>query len=245
VESLEESDKYGKYFGAVFRLMNPSGKGGGRVIALWTKDSGHWRIVSYEIDPGVQELAEVPDMRPPLNVTNQRMRGDPEFLAAADNFGILWGTGEIDQALAYFTAESLGCVGLYLRDEELPPGEDAARNRLRQGLENVYQAFSQAVDITKLQQPVEFVHPDIRMIDHPKSDRYSLAGLPDHMGEAYGCKVTLDETTWEAPVNKRYGTYYAAAVQFNLVGEDPAILYLLWSKVDNAWRITSFMTIVP
>jgi len=245
VEKPEESDKYGKYFGAVFRLNTPSGKEGGTVVLLWTKEDKHWRIVSYEIDPGVRELGEVPDMRPPLNVTTQRMRGDPAFLAAVDKFGIHWGTGEIEQALSYFTPGSLGCVGLYLEDEEIPPSEDEARTRLRRGLENVYQAFSQAADITSLQQPVEFVHPDIRAIDHPKADRYSLAGLPDHMGEAYGCKVSLNETTWEEPRNKRYSTYYAAAIQFNLVGEDPAILYLLWSKVDNTWKITSFMTIIP
>jgi hypothetical protein len=127
----------------------------------------------------------------------------------------------------------------------VPQGDEAARNRLRQGLEKIYQAFSQAADITNFQQPVEFTHPDIRDIDHPKSARYSLAGLPDHMGEAYGCEVPLEETTWEEPINKRYGTYYAAAIQFNLIGEDPAALYLLWSKIEGAWKITSFMSLVP
>ena len=243
MEAVEESDKYGKYFGSVFRLKTPSGKEGGRVILLWQKEK-HWRITSYYIDPEVREMGVVPDLRPKVEVTLQKMEADPAFLAAVNQFATLWGTGKISEASDYFVPSSLGCVRLYAQ-REVPSGDQAARDRLKEGLERVYQAFSQAEDITSLLQPVEFVHPDIRVIDHPKYDRYSLAGLPDHMGRAYGCDKRLEETTWEEPAEKIYGNYYAAAVQFNLVGEDPAILYLLWSKESGEWKITSFMTVTP
>ena len=243
-EPMEQSDRYGRDFGTVFRLKTTAGKKGGEVILLWAKEDKYWKIVSYRIDPGVRELGDVPDLRPKVELTLQKMTGDPDLLAAVGRFGTLWGAGEFDKMLDYFAPKSLGCVGLYL-EGDLPGGDEAARNRLRQGLEKVYQAFARADDITSLAQPVEFVHPDIRIVDHPKSDRYTIAALPDHMGEAYGCDRTLDETTWKEPANKTYGNYYAAAIQFNLVGEDPAVLYLLWAKEGGAWKIISFAVVSP
>ncbi len=241
-ESVGAPDKYGKYFGSVFRLKTPSGQKGGRMVLLWEKEDKHWKIISYQVDPELKELKNVPDLRPAAAaVVLQKMDGDPDLLAAVNKFGTAWGTGEIDRALDYFAPSCLDCVRLYL-EGETAPGDQAARDRLRQGLDRVYQAFSQAEDISNFLQPVEFVHPDIRIVDHAKSGRYSIGALPDHIGMAYGCDKRLEETTWKEPENKVYGNYYAVAMQFNLIGDDPAILYLLWAKRAGSWKIIAFMT---
>jgi hypothetical protein len=187
----------------------------------------------------VQELTAVPDTRPKRDLVLKRMQGDPLFLNTVAGFFTAWSTGKLDEALNYFAPQSLSCVALSLEGNP-PEGDEAARNRLRQGLDKVYQAFSQAKDIDSFVQPVEFTHPDLRIIDHPKANRISLAGLPDHMGAAYGCDKPLTEVAWQHQGNNVYGNYYAAAIRLNLTGEDSAVLYLLWAKDSGVWKITAF-----
>jgi hypothetical protein len=241
-ESVAESDSYGKYFGSVFRLKTPSGKSGGRVIFLWAKEKKEWRILSYMIDPEVKELTEVPDTRTETALVLQRMQGDPLFLSAVAAFFTDWRTGKIDAALDYFAPQSLGCVALNLRGEP-PKGDQAARSRLRQALERISQAFRQTQDTSNFAQAVQFVHPDLRIIEHARADKISVAGLPDHMGVAYSCDKPLTEITWTPNANKIYGNYFAAALRLNLTGEDSAALYLLWAKVAGIWKIVAFYTL--
>jgi hypothetical protein len=241
-EPLKASESYGKYFGSVFRLKTSSGKDGGRVIFLWAKEDKEWRILSYMVDPGIGELTQVPDTRPKMDLIMQKMQGDPVFLSTVTSFFTQWGAGKIDEALAYFSPQSLSCVALSLQGEP-PKGEDAARARLKQALEKVYQAYSQTKDATKFMQSVEFSHPDIRVMDHPKANMISLGGLPDHMASAYSCDKPLTEITWQQHANKIYGNYFAAAIKFNLIGQDSAVVYLLGTRVSGAWKIVAFYTL--
>jgi hypothetical protein len=114
---------------------------------------------------------------------------------------------------------------------------------LRQALERVSQAFRQTQDTSNFAQAVQFVHPDLRIIEHARADKISLAGLPDHMGVAYSCDKPLTEITWTPNANKIYGNYFAAALRLNLTGEDSAALYLLWAKVAGIWKIVAFYTL--
>jgi hypothetical protein len=65
------------------------------------------------------------------------------------------------------------------------------------------------------------------------------------MGSAYSCDKPLAQGARPGPTDKVYGNYYAAAIQFNLIGEDPAVLYLLWAKEAGTWKIVAFMVVNP
>ncbi|MEJ2109439.1 MAG: hypothetical protein P8Z37_05905 [Acidobacteriota bacterium] len=241
-ESLTETESYGNYFGSVFRLKTPSGEKGGWVIFLWARENKQWKILSYMMDPGMREETEVPDTRPKTDLVLSRMQGDPMFLSNATGFFTDWSSGKIDAALDYFAPQSLSCVALNLQGEP-PKGDQEARTRLREALDKVYQAFSQAKDIESFVQPVGFVHPDIRIVEPSKETRISVGGLPDHMGAAYSCDKPLTEVVWQSHANKIYGNYYTTALRLNLVGEDSAALYLLWARVGDAWKIVAFYTL--
>jgi hypothetical protein len=114
---------------------------------------------------------------------------------------------------------------------------------LREALDKVYQAFSQVKDIDSFVQPVEFVHPDIRIVEPPNETRISVGGLPDHMGAAYSCDKPLTEIVWPSHANKIYGNYFTTALRLNLVGEDSAALYMLWARVGDTWKIVAFYTL--
>jgi hypothetical protein len=230
---------YGKYFGSAFRLKGPTGKPGGKVLFLWAKENKTWRILSYTVDAGVRELGDVPDTRPEQRLTVQTMQADPAYLTAVDEFFTDWRTGRIDAALEYFAQQSLPCVALNVT-ESLPEGDAAARNRLRLGLDRIHQAFAQARDVADFVQPAQFTHPSIRLVDHPRGNRLTLAGLPDHLADAYGCNMPAGGVSFQAPAAPVYGNYYASALKFNLVGEDQAALYLVWARVGGGWRIVSF-----
>lgn len=241
-EPLAQSNIYGRYFGSVFRLKSPSGEEGGWVIFLWEKKNKEWKILSYMVDPGMRALAEVPDTRPKADLVLKKMQGDPLLLNAVTGFFTAWGAGKIDTALEYFAPRSLSCVALNVQGEP-PQGDQAARDRLRQALENIHKAFGQSKDPENFIKAVEFTHPDIRIIDHPKAGNVSLAGLPNHMGEAYTCDKPLSEMAWQFHANKIYGNYFTSATRLNLTGEDSATLYILWGKDAGVWKIVAFYTI--
>jgi hypothetical protein len=229
----------GGFFGSAFRLKTPKGKGKGRVLFLWAKEDKKWRILSFVVDPGLRESGEIPDTRPEQRLALQTMQADPAFLTTAGEFFTQWRTGNIDDALTHFASQSMPCVALNMK-ETLGPGVEAARSRLRMGLERVHQAFSAAKDASDFIQPVEFTHPDIRVVEHSRSNRYTLAGLPDHLGTAFACDVPIREVTFQKPNESVYGNHYASALKLSLIGDDSAALYMVWAKVGTEWKIVSF-----
>jgi len=238
-EAAQATTADGKYFGSAFRLKMPNGKGSGKVLFLWGKEDKKWRILSYMVDPGLRESGEIPDTRPEQKLTLQTMQADPAFLTTVGEFFTQWRTGRIDDALAHFASQSLPCVALNVK-ESLAPGNEAARSRLRLGLERIHQALTQAKNASDFIQPVQFVHPDIRIVEHTRSDRYTLAGLPDHMGATLACDVPIGEVTFQKPAESVYGNYYASALKLSLVSDDSAALYMVWAKVGIEWKIVSF-----
>ena len=42
-----------------------------------------------------------------------------------------------------------------------------------------------------------------------------------------------------------YGTYYASGFQLKEIFGDPAVLYLIWRREDDAWKIASYEVLTP
>ena len=93
--------EYGNYFGTVFYLEGPKGKGE-TLGLLWAKENDYWKIVSYEIEPGPEEdtgpLSEEPE------VVLTRIDGYPSFTIAVQEFLGLWLVDKhYDRALEYLS----------------------------------------------------------------------------------------------------------------------------------------------
>jgi hypothetical protein len=242
------SDRYGKYFGTVFSLKTPAGQSG-TTILLWTKEKKNWKIISYEVDPGLQE-ALIPDLRPDTvkTISLARIPGDPDFVEANFRFLNTWIIDrDFDQTIKTFASSCNKCVSLYLPEgESVPTDEKAIRARLRLGLEKTAGLFSHVAKPRDIVKPVEPVNTDIRIMQHEYEDVFTLLSIPDHMGVQADCSRRLSAgQNWEVPDRKTYGNYYATAFELRLLGGDAAALYLVWRKTDKKWQIVAYHIVAP
>ena len=177
----------------------------------------------------------------------ETVAADDRFLAANEAFLTAWAEGRIEEAIEFFSRRCQACVNLYLAEGQEPVQSwEEARRRWQAGLGRVSEQLHQAADIRELVEPVEIVHPDLRLVDHPRRDHFTLISLPNSIAENYDCeRIQRGELNFTEPAQETYGEYYATAIRFNLVGEDPAVLYLLWSREAGQWKITSYSILRP
>ena len=71
--SFEDFD----YFTTTFFLERPKRRGE-TIALLWTKEGGHWKIVSYEVEPlGASDEDNMPDIRPAVETPEmERVSGE-------------------------------------------------------------------------------------------------------------------------------------------------------------------------
>jgi hypothetical protein len=236
---------YGKYYGAVFRVTGPKGKSAA-IASLWAKVEGHWKAVSYKVMPD-EGTSLAPALPPPAVSAVQQVVADPAFLTANESFLEAWGQGRIDDAMKYLGESCFDCANLYRRDDQAPVQNWAeAETLIRAGLQRLSDALQGATDILDVIEPVEVVHPDIRIVEHAHQNAYTIMSSPDYLAEQYDCRRIVGNTVdYSRPAEKVYGNYYGTAIRFKLAGEDPAVLYLIWSRVDGSWKITSYSVLRP
>jgi hypothetical protein len=246
-ETVQEGrqDRYGKYFGTVFRVSGPQGDSAG-IVLLWEKAEGYWRIVSYEVEPEGTG-GPGPDRVVPVVTPVQKVTANPEFLAAARAFLEAWGQGRIDEAVSFMNRSCLDCFNLYRRGDQEPiTSWNEAKQQWKEGFSRIYEGVSQATSILDVIEAVDVVHPDVRIVEHEAQDSITLMSLPDHLAEQYDCSRIVNKTVdYRRPEEKVYGNYYVTAIRFKLSGEEPAVLYLIWSQLEDSWRITSYSIIRP
>ena len=241
-------DKYGKYFGSSFYLKTPQGEGG-QVVLLWEKRGKFWKIVSYETEERIRQAANLPDLRPELAaVVAERIAGDPVFVAANKNLLETWLVNhDYDAALTAFSTETNRCVSLYLPEgEEAPSTDRAARARLRVGLENLGTIFKGAERPRDIVEPVEPAHPDVKVMTHEFEDVFTLISVPDYMGEGADCSQRIQQgQEWDESETKVYGNYMGTVFELKLVGDDAAVLLLVWKKEATDWKVIAYHVLTP
>jgi hypothetical protein len=175
------------------------------------------------------------------------VRADGDFLAANENFLRAWGQGRIDDAIAYLDASCVDCFNIYRREDQAPSSDwDEVRAQWKEGLKRLSDRLGRSADIHEVIGPVDVAHPRVRLVGHDFENSYTIMSLPDDLAEQYNCtKMANNEVTFQRPAESVYGNYFASAIRFRLEGEEPAVLYLIWNRVNDNWKITSYAILRP
>jgi len=146
-----------------------------------------------------------------------------------------------------FGSECNRCVSLYLPEgEEKPATDEQARARLRVGLERMGAIFKAAEQPRDVVEPVEPAHPDVKVITHENEDVFTLISIPDYMGEGADCSQRLQTGhRWGEPDAKVYGNYMGTLFELKLLGDEPAVFFLLWRRAVSDWKVIAYHVLTP
>jgi len=223
----------------------------GTLELLWEKRDGYWKIVAYQADVeavseanGLPEIGEEPETEGP-----SRAAGDKALIAANQRFLEAWlREKDYDQAFGYVSPRSYACVNLALGPGQ-PPIEDrdSQRQRLLLGMRQVGEEVGSVESLEAVVAGVEPWDPEVRIIEHPRQEVFSLFALPDWIGQQAGCEALLKrgDTPAVADENRGYGTYYATALRFDTLAGEPPVLLLGWDRKDGDWKVFSYKVVEP
>ncbi|UCF38674.1 MAG: hypothetical protein JSU96_07515 [Acidobacteriota bacterium] len=212
------------------------------ILLLWAKKDGDWKIVSTEVFRDVEQTALPTQIEAP--VTLVKVTADPEFLRANREFLVNWRRGVTDTSFAYFSRSCIPCIESNVEGLE-GQTDQALWIGLREAFDRVAERMSRVSDIWSVVKAVEFVSPQVRVVEHPDMEHLTIGSLPDHLAEQYLCSNLGQPVTTVNPDAPIYGNYYATMLQFDLVGDSPPILGLLWAREAGSWRIVAFNVIRP
>ena len=249
-EKAGKSKSFGKYFGSVFKLKVP-GQHTETIATLWAKQDGYWKLISYDLEPEFQAY-RVPDTRvaPAVTPAVVYTAVDKALVRDVDDFLKKWFVkGQPSEAFGYLAPSAYVCSNLYREDNAPQPASSVEAGRIVQaGMERI---LSVAGQVKKLEQTIEapvVSHPDVKLVKHPDPKAYVLVSVPDHMAAAVNCqgrKPGEEIYIPEPAEGKVYGNYYASGFQLARHVGDPTVLWLLWTKESERWRIVSYFLITP
>jgi len=239
------------YYQSLFYIVG-KGERGATVSLLWTRESGDWKIVSYEVEPTVEDEAVIPDLRP-IEVMRApqvppRVEGDPDFIRSSRDFLTAWLIEkDYDTALSAVSSRCHPCVDLF-RESEAPLIETAegAIGELRAGMDTVAQTVG---DVEVIEDAIRGITPTdmtLRIVSHAEEEAYTLLSVPDRFAASMDCARRLaGEEAPAAADEDSYGNFYASAFELNLVAQNPAMLVLLWGREDDSWKIVAYDLLTP
>jgi hypothetical protein len=240
-----------EYFGTTFYLERPKGRGE-TIALLWTKEFGHWKIVSYEVEPhgAGDDTGKMPDVRPDVEAPEmKRVAGDPDLITATQGFLESWLIEkDIDKTLGYMDPSSFACVNLNLAPGETPKDTaDEQRDRMRLGLTRSSEHLGSVAKLEDIIRGVDVFVPDVRIVSHSREEAYSLYGLPDWKGENARCRARIEGIQASPPEGREpsYGRFYVSGLHIETVAGETVALLLGWTKVDGAWRIYTYKVVEP
>ncbi len=241
--STPPARKYGTYYASVFRLRIPASTDA-PILLLWKKESGHWQIISRQIDPVEVRDGPVPET-PTIEAEEAAVaRGPVAEETPADQdmvqrvqsfFDLLLIKRDFDSAFSYFGPTAYQCVNLALEPGVKTAGglQDEAKY-LRSDLKEITQ---HAPTSQRLEQIIKSYDPDdptLKLVHHDHERAYMLASISNAEVPSFECRVGSRSSV--AVSSPEYATFF----QLIEPGDNPAGLGLLWSKENGTWKIIAF-----
>jgi len=244
------STAFGHYVGAVFRLK-AGDVIGDAVATLWAEDKGVWKLIAYATEPEFKPTA-LPNVPPPAATPVAALPiidGDPQMIRAATSFFNTW-LVQKDAAAAFkqLSPSSYMCTNAF-RAEDVPAASTPAEagSRLLDGMTRAAEWVGTGSNLEDVVTGIEPHHPDLKLVKHPASAAFTIVGIPDAMAAAAECdrlKPGLVPRVDRSGA-KEYGRFYAASIRFKRAGADGAVLWTVWAKERNEWKVVSYLVIAP
>ncbi len=245
-----KSRSFGKYVGAVLRIKTKDQAEGRTLASIWRKENEYWKLISYDVDP------ELGASRTPNAGTQvvtaaplDYVEGDKDMIKAASDFLKQWMVRKnIDKALEYVAPECLACINLY-RADDVPAASTAEeqRERLKKGMARAAESIGTVKNLDEALSAPEPHHQDLKLVKHRDDESFVIVSVPEYMGEAADCKRRKPDggPEFRNVSAKGYGKYYAAGFTLSSGTTEPGTLWLLWSKINGSWRLSSYALLTP
>ncbi len=245
VKEMKSRD-FGKYVGAVFRI-SAKGEQGRNIATLWQRNHGYWKMVSYDVDPelernAVPDAGAAPAKVAPLAVVD----GDKDMIRAASDFLKLWLVKkDVDGALQYLTPECLECARFYRSDDSSP--SSPARESLKGAMTGIASAIGPVNRLDEAIVAAQPNHPDMKLVKHRDEKAFVIASIPEYMGEAAKCdrRDADGDPIFSPAAATGYGKYYASGFSVNEGKNAPAVLWIVWTRVNGSWKALAYLVRTP
>jgi hypothetical protein len=245
------STRSGDHVGAVFQVKT-EGLTGEAVATVWARENGAWMLVSYVVEPEFRPGA-LP-AAPPLATESAEparaaIAGDPAMQRAAEDFLRAWFVQK-DPAAAfrYLSPASVTCYNVYRPDSAPQAGSPGDAGRLVQEQMKLLADFAGGASrLEDILIAVEPHHPDLKPVRHDAAATYSIVAVPDSMGTAVDCARLKpgESPMFDREGSRTYGRFYAVSLRLKRAGEDAAVLWVVWTKQGQDWKVVSYRPVTP
>jgi len=253
-EKAANSKSFGKYVASVFKFKR-AGQQTETVAALWAKQNGYWKLISYDIEPEFEKY-RVPDTTSADEAASTAtpapayVEGDKDLIRSATDFLNKWFVlGQPAEAFQYLSPRAFPCANLYRDDDTpAPSGPDEAGKLIKAGMQKLVTIVGPVQKLDKAIHAPAVYHPDVRLVKHSNSSAFVLASVPDHMASAAGCQGRNpgEELYVQEPTaGKVYGNFYAAGFRLRKTIGDSSVLWTVWAKENSQWKVVSYFIMTP
>jgi len=172
--------------------------------------------------------------------------GDNDIIRSASDFlKLLLVKKDVDSALRYLTPECLECAKLYRSEDS--PAPAVAPELLKSAMARIAASVGSVKHLEEAIVPAQPHHQDMKLVKHPDDKAFVIASIPEYMGDAAKCDrrdADGDPIFSQAPATG-YGKYYASGFSLNEGKNHPAILWIVWAKVDGSWKASAYVLLTP
>jgi hypothetical protein len=90
-------------------------------------------------------------------------------------------------------------------------------------------------------------HPDLRLVRHDAATTYSVVAVPDSMGTAADCSRLKpgEPPKFDRESPPTYGRFYAMSLRIKRAGEEAAVLWMVWGREGQDWKVFSYLAVTP
>jgi len=245
------SSEFDEFVGAAFQLNTPRFKGE-VVSTIWAKDKTGWSLVSFhagaEVRPGAvssgpPEVSAAPSE--PLPVID----GDPAMSRAIEGFLNAWYLKkDAAAAFRYLAPSSMACYNAF-RPENSPIANstEEAGKLILDRMKLIADWAGNSTRLDELLVAPEPHHADLKLVKHGQEQAFSIVSVPDYMAAAADCaKLKPGEAIGVRSAGPNtHGRFYAASTKLKKAGPDAGVLWTLWSKQADGWKVVSYLVMTP
>ena len=232
---------YGRYFGATFYV---DGRQDRSMALLWARESGYWKIVSWQSEPEGDDVAEkLPAGSGAAETPRATLKADATLVDAASDFLQAWLLRkDYDAAFKYFSPGSYSCYNLARgQDQTSAVSPEEAARRIRDALERSGKDVGKQTRLDTLLLAVTPFHAAIRVLSHPHSRTFALTNIPDAIARTVNCDARARGERFSGEIPPEFGGgFHGMNFRFQTRGGETPVVRLLWAKEKGAWRITAY-----